>query len=322
MTSTQESIVYDLEYGMQKGYLQKKIVFLKPIPNKKLTLTNKDRQSIHNFMYEGAIIDWCLPMDETWKYFDPFTKKVDGKEVHDQDEQKFFEAMLGEDLHLNHSKADCFWNVGREGQVARVRFEVDPTIKAIGYKFDLSVPQDVIKYKIAKMQYNVISSTQTPQSHHVWMLVDKDEEEKAVSKATQNIVEAYIALGKLSENAEKAKEFLELYFMTKKQNKSVPGNITLDGLTTQLRNLVDLNAKEFAAIYNDPDKDIKLLLLRGIKCGAITKSGVNSYEIPNSGLGVATLEETIDSLKVAKKNRDTDDNYDKLIARIELAESK
>ena len=34
------------------------------------------------------------------------------------------------------------------------------------------------------------------------------------------------------------------------------------------------------------------------------------------------MEETIDSLKVAKKNRDTDDNYDKLIARIELAESK
>lgn len=322
MTSTKESVVYDFEYGMQKGYLQKKIVYLKPISGKKLTLTTKNKESIHNFMYEGAIIDWCLPMDETWKYFDPFTKIVDGKKVHNDDEQKFFEAMLGEDLHLNHTKPNCFWNVGLEGQVARLRFEVDPTIKSIGYKFDLSVPQDVIKYKIAKFQYNVIPSTKTPQDHHVWVLIDKEEEEKAISKSTQDVVEAYMAVGALSQSAEKAKEFLELYFMSKKQSKSIPKDITLDGLTNQLRQLVDSNAKDFAKIYNDPDKEYKLLLLRGIKCGAITKSGVNSYEIPNGGLGVASLEETIDWLKVKKKTRDTTDDYEKLINRIEIAENK
>jgi hypothetical protein len=307
METTQEK-VYDLEYGYSKGYIQKKLVYLKPVGNKFLTLMLKEKNNpVHGFMYEGSRIDWCLPMNERQQYYDPFK---------DDDEKKFFEAQLRVSFDLNHNKPDCIWNCGLD-LTTRVVFEVDANIKTIGYKFDLNKPADVIKYKVAKMQYNVGTSDKEVRPHHTWILIDKETEDTAKLDITNDSIEIYKALGAMEQHVDKMREFLNLYIIENKLSEEIPANMTQNAFKVRLQQIIDKDKKGFLAVVRDENKEYKLLLISAIKAGAINKLGVNGFELP--GVGKWDYMQAIEALKLYKKKRDEDETYDQLLARIDLA---
>jgi hypothetical protein len=309
MAKEQGEIVYNLEYGISKGYLQKKVIYLKPVGNKNLTLTTKEKgnNQIHGFMYEDAIIDRCLPMNERMQYYDPFKN---------DDEKKFFEAMLGVDFSLNPNKENCIWNVGKD-LTTRLRFEVNALVKTIGYKFDMMKPEDVIKYKVAKMQWDMVPSTEEIKPHHTWVLIDKEIEETSKMDAAKDFMEAYMAFGAIEQHVDKMREFLNLYILANKISETIPDNMTQNALIVRLKQIIDKDMKGFLEIVRDADKEFKLLLLKAIKAGAITKTGVNGFDFP--GVGKWDYNQAIDMLKLYKTKREEDETYDTLIARIDLA---
>ena len=310
MTEKQESPVYNQEYGITKGYLQKKEIFLKPVGGKSLTLMTKEKGNnpVHGFMYEDAIVDRCLPMNERMQYYNPFKN---------EDEQKFFEAMLGVDLSLNPNKETCLWNVGKD-LTTRLRFEVNAMVKTIGYKFDMLKPEDVIKYKVAKMQWDMVSSTDEIKPHHTWILIDKETEDTSKMNSANDLMEAYTEFGGMKQHVEKMKEFLGLYILENKLSEGIPANMTQNAFIVRLQQIIEKDMKGFLKIAKDEDKEYKILLSKAIKAGAINKTGVNGFELP--GLGKWDYDQTVEMLKLFKKKRDEDDTYDQLLARIDLSE--
>lgn len=295
------------EDGIKKGFLKNKKVWLKPNPGKKLTLiTSTD--TIHSFTYDGASYEWCLPQNNNLDYFNPF----------DSDEERFyFEDLLGKDLSTNRGPS-CFWN--SDNPDARVSLVVDASIREIGYELDLSNPNDVLRYKVLKMQHDVAPSWEkrNDRMHYKWVLVDSEVEDTTKKKNADAKIEAYTFFGSIKEHKEKMVDFLTMYFMNTKRYEEVPDDMTTNALISHIETILEKDIKGFNDTASDKDKETKLLIIKGVKIGAIEKYGVNSYGFP--GDHKWSLGEFIDILKSYKENQD--EQYLKLIARLDISKNK
>lgn len=297
---------------LKKEYLPNKIVYLKPVPGKDLTLTKKDKESAHSFMYEDAIVEKCLPMDERMNYYNPFK---------DEQERKFFEEITGKNLALDYTSKDCAWNTGRNS--LKLRFQVTQAIKAFGYSFDLSKPYDNLKYKIAKMQPDIAESLSEALSrpNFVWYLSDGEEEAQVESKAFDVNMKLYMELGSIRASKEKMSQLLQLYYMEFDLAKAVPKDITTNALESEIQIIIRDNGPKLLKVLEDPDKDIKILIYQGVEAGAIEKSGANSYHLSGSS-DIEPYLEFVETIKHFKNIKNTDDTYGVLLQRIQKASKR
>lgn len=299
------------EFGLKEGYLKNKEVWLKPIPDKNMTLITQDkRNSIHAFMYEGATIEWCVPVNERLDLYDPFASK--DKKGSNEDERAYFEGMLGLNLKIT-SSPDCYWRTDK----AKVKITKDASVMQMGVRFDMSNPEDVIRIKILGMQRDIAPNWEEKDNrpHYKWVLVDAEIVDNKKKKDTDSLVEAFTHFGSIKESLEKMKDFLTIYYMTNKEFKEVPANATSTFLQNELRDIIDNNRDKYLEIVDDPDKDMKLLILKGIGVGAIQKIGVNAYAFPGDSKKY-TLEQLINHLNLAKEN--SDDIYMQVVAQIDM----
>ena len=303
------------EEGLKKGYLKSKKVYLKPIEGKRMTLIAQSDNSVHSFMYDGATYDRCLPLNARGDFYNPFDS---------DDEKDFFERLTGKELRADSSNPKCVWVTGADGGTGmnitiKVKFNVDTTIKTQGFEFDLMNPNDVLRLKIAKMQWDTAPSWENrhDKPHYVWAIVDGQEEDLTKKKLALTSTRAYIEFGKIQDNKDKMIEVLKLYYMNSNLNKDVSNDISSNALITEIQNIIEKNIEGFLKVVEDPDKDTKVLILNGIKASAIEKFGNGTYCIPN---GIKySLEDFITFLNVAKDRKDTDDTYLTILARIDLA---
>jgi hypothetical protein len=312
--ATKETVLTEKEQHLKlrEKYLPNKEVFLKPIPNKDLTLIKKDKNfSAHRFMYDGAKIERWLPMDERKNYYNPFES---------EEEKEFFEKEIGRDLSLDYRREDCIWNTG-PGNIG-LKFSVDQKMKTIGYRFDLSKPYDALTYKVARMQRDVAPNLKTgmEKKHFVFYLSDGTEENKASTEKYNLNSKLYRFFGKIEESKDKMREFLELYYMTMKEPKDVPVNISESSLRNEIQNLIDVDPVKVGLVVEDEDKDMKIILIKALKAGAVEKTGVNSYSLP--GGKKEGLEEFIGFMRLMEKKKDTDDTWGRILSRIEIFEEK
>jgi len=177
------------EFGLEKGYLQEKVIWLRPIPDRSMTLMTKDpRNSIHSFMYEGAVLEWPVPLNERLDVMDPFKGN--------SEERKYFEAMLS--LNLGTAKTpDCYWLKPE----AKVVIKKEASIMSTGVRFDMSNPEDVLRVKILRMQREVApdwNSKDIP--HYKWVLIDEEVVDTSKKKVTDMTVKVWSHYGGISEN--------------------------------------------------------------------------------------------------------------------------
>jgi hypothetical protein len=295
------------EEGFKKGFLKHKKVWLKPIPEKKLTLITGGN-TVHSFTYDGATYEWCLPQNANLDYFNPFDS---------EEEQHYFEDLLGKDLSTNRGPL-CFWN--SENAESVVSIIVDASIRSIGYELNMESPNDVIRYKILKKQHDIAPSWEkrNDRMHYKWMLVDSDVEDTTKKKEADLAIDAYTFFGTIKESKEKMSDFLTLYFMNNKEYKEVSEDTTTAVLMSQVQNIVQKDIAGFLETSTDPNREQKTLIIKGLKIGAIEKHGVNSYSFP-SGIKY-TLKEFVEILDSYKENQD--EEYLKLIARLDVHSNK
>jgi len=101
--------------------------------------------------------------------------------------------------------------------------------------------------------------------------------------------------------------------MNTKKFMAIPDNATELYLQTEVTKIAENEKEEYLRIADDEDKTLKVLILNGIKTGAMFKKGVNSYSEPGNTV-TYSLEEMVDRLKKAKEM--SDDLYLKLEASV------
>lgn len=289
------------EEAIAKGYLENRIVYLKPSPRKGKMVTEVNH--IAYFMYEGASINFVLPYENNRKVLvNPFK---------DSEERKFFEQELAVDLNPYKTQENFWFKF-------RVTFTKSPISMNEGLKLDLSDPLDNLRYRVVKCNDIVAPSWEqrTDKPSYKFALVDEHYEEEKASSDLKIYEEMFTFYGSIKNSTKKMKDFLNVYILETKQLKDIPEEADSKFLQREIKNVMDTDKNGFLRVAHDKDYDIKLFINKAVKAGAIDKHGVNSFSIPGIGTKWGLLE-MVNYLKVLKKN--TDDTYLRIEAQIQMA---
>lgn len=301
------------EIGFEKGYLQNREVFLLPMVGKRLTVITKEAESAHAFMYEGASVSFCLPQNERLDYFSPFESDA---------EQKFFEDITGIDLSYRNAKFNpkCFWHDAN----FQVSFTVSSEFKNMGYKLDLRSPMDVLRYKVLKLQYDICPSMEHAMDdklrlpHWKWVLKSSEYKDTSKSKKADANMKAYKFFGAIEDHQNKMVDFINLFYANTKQAKEVADNTATTVLKATIEELIEKHVETVVQVIEDDQYDLKSLILKGAKVGALERHGINSYSFP--GGHKYQFDEFVDFVQAAKDAQDED--YLKLLAKFQILDKK
>ena len=287
--------------GIKEGYLQDKIVVLKPVL-RTYPLINDRKDHVLYFMQDGASKFYVLPKNNYNEYVDIFK---------DEKEKAFFEDILGLDLNYNN-RVDNFW------EKFRVKITKNVNLMNGMAKFDMSDPMDNIRVRIMRLYPDVTEGWENrynkPKSK--FCLVDEGYEDISANKEMDMMEEIWTFRGEVKNSIKKLRDFLSVYYMTKKSTKSVPDDFTLEQLNSEMRKLIEEDKNGVYAMITDEDRDIKLFISKAVRCGAIERKGVTGYAIPGDPTEY-NLKDMIDHIKVLKEATDT--SYVKIDTQIKQA---
>lgn len=294
------SKIISKEEAIQKGYLQNKKVYLRPVVRGGRMITSPTH--VAYFQYDGAGNWFQLPRKlDTGVLVNPF--------VNDE-EKAFFEKYLDLDLNI-HKRKDNFWHT------FTVKVIKDYNLMHQGFEFDLSDPLDNLRWRVVKAQPSVAPNWEerTSKGEYRFALVDADYTERKEVSDTNKTIEAYTYLGSIQNSAKQMKDFLGVYYMEKKEMKFVPEDADKEWLRKEIKKIIDEEIDLALKIINDPGIKIKNFILQGIKAGAINKTARNKYDIPGEGASY-TYDELVIYLSKAEEVKD--DIYLKISAQIKL----
>ena len=204
---------------------------------------------LYGGMAVGAFHTFTVPMLRNGQLVDVLTKE----------EKAYLEEAMG--LETNalsvHRKVDNYWSN------FQVRLGKDDTI------LDLNDPEQYIKYKVLlnnteSIAPNLDAVNLRPKETYEYVILHEEEEAKANKKRVNKNIEAYKILGKIESDKDKLRTIVEIA-TSRPQHKTV----SIDILTDQIDKLIQANASLFLTIAQDPLLDAKVLLKKGLECGAV-----------------------------------------------------
>ena len=216
-------------------------------------------------MAEGAKMTLVVPRLNTGTFVNVLTDA----------EKSFLEEYMG--LEYNalsiYKKPDeeNFWNDANSNGINKVVL-----IKGDNY-FDLSNPQDYIKYKILLANKNIICSSltalrETPKATYKFVIIAEGEESKQAKNNMTNTMSCYKEYGKIEENI----ELLRMIVETLDGRPTAP-TVKLEFLQNKCNTLIQKDPKKFLSVITDPLLSTKALIKLSIENGSIANRGNYLY---------------------------------------------
>jgi hypothetical protein len=286
------------EYGIKNGFLSKRKVYLKPVIRGGAMI--KDASHTGFFMWEGASKNYTLPQKkEKAELVNPFKS---------EEERIWFSGVMGIDLNPFKS-GNNYWHS------FFVKITKNPVFMMSGQEFDLSDPVDNLRVRVLKMQPEIADSWEKrfdrPECR--FAIVNEDYEEE-INNSEMDVMETiWVYWGEIKNSQKKMADFLSLYFMQKKQNKQVSVDMSKEMLSSEIKKIIDSDKATVHSIIKDEEKDIKFLIVNGIRAGAIKKEGIGTYYFTGQ-IDKYGFNEFVDHVKFLKET--TDPIYMKLEAQI------
>lgn len=295
------------EEGLEKGYLENRKVYIKPIiANQPLLVNQKNHQM--QFMGEGCKWGYMLGINERGELLNPFNS---------EEERKYFEKIWGRSL--NHRDFnDNYWTSSHSA----VYIEKSQELMAGRKYYDLSNPEDNLKYRVLKSCKNDFAigrEDYDTNPYRKFILVDEDNDVQESSTKLKDYTDVYIEIGKIRSSKTEMIKFLTLYYAMKRTGKVVPEDNKIEWYESEVMNCVEKDFETCKRVIDDKDRDIKTLISSGLLKGAVERVGVASFRLP----GMAESYTMDNFIKVLiQMKEETDPLYMKLIAQTETSNRK
>jgi len=291
-----------IEVGIEKGYLQKRKVYIKPVSINQPMLINKNDPQV-KFMMEGCKWGYMLGIDSRGELLNPFSS---------EEERKYFEGIWGRSLN-HRDYENNYWTSPH----SIVYIDKTQELLAGRVYFDLANPEHNLRWRVLKSCSTDFADGQEDfdrNPYRKFILVDEGFEINEKSEELKNKTDVYVAIGKIIPSKEKMIEFLTLYYAFKKTGKIVPEDNKSDWYESQIMGCLDKDFDICKKIIEDKDRDIKALIATGLSKGAVERVGVASYRLPGMNESYP-MEQFITELTNMKET--TDPLYITLVAQTE-----
>jgi len=293
-----ESKIYSSKEAIEKGFLEDRKVYLKPVPrrgNKMIT----DPSHVGYFMWEGARKSFCLPSDKYGILVNPFKS---------EEEQVFLSKLL--DIDLNpRKKQDNFW------YTFYVSITKTPQFMVKGEEYNLADPMDNLRYRVLMKNSEIAPSWEErfERPYYKFAIVEEDYEEKSDNEEMEVMETIYTFWGSIKASPKKMREFLGVYLMHKRESKEIGKDVSKEFLTAAIQKAIKEDRETVYNLIKDENASIKYFIYKGIQVGAIYKKGVSTYYLIGEEKEY-TLKELVEHIKFLKET--TDPIYLKLEAQI------
>ena len=224
-----------------------------------------DNHVLSGGMAEGSKMTLVVPRLNTGTFVNVLTDA----------EKSFLEEYMG--LEYNalsiYKKPDeeNFWNDANANGINKVVL-----IKGDNY-FDLSNPQDYIKYKILLANKNIIcpsltSLKETPKATYRFVIIAEGEESKQAKTNMNNTMRCYKEYGKIEENIDLLRMIVETI-----DGRPTAPSVKLEFLQNKCNTLIQNDPKKFLSVITDPLLSTKSLIKLSIENGSIANRGNYLY---------------------------------------------
>ena len=224
-----------------------------------------DNHVLSGGMAEGSKMTLVVPRLNTGTFVNVLTDA----------EKNFLEEYMG--LEYNalsiYKKPDeeNFWNDANSNGINKVVL-----IKGDNY-FDLSNPQDYIKYKILLANKNIICPSlttlkETPKATYRFVIIAEGEESNQDKNNMNNTMMCYKEYGKIEENIDLLRMIVETI-----DGRPTAPSVKLEFLQNKCNTLIQNDPKKFLKVITDPLLSTKALIKLSIENGSIANRGNYLY---------------------------------------------
>lgn len=273
--------------------LRNERIIVRHIPKQSRMVSNP-KHILYGGMAENAKRTFVVPRLSSGRYVNVLT----------DNEKAFLEDIMGLEVNAMsiYNKVNNFWDDDNEAGVSKVTL-----LKQDNY-FDLSSPEDYIKYKILLANKDFIAPSMKeledrPKATYQFVIISEGDETKAAKKGMTTIMQCYTLYGKLEDDVDALRVIIETL-----TGVTIHPNTKKEFLQTKVNELIQGNSKMFLKVASDPLLQTKVLIKKSIEAGLIAHRG-NQYYIKNGNVpmcddGEPTLNVAAQWLNLPK-NQDT-----------------
>lgn len=238
--------------------LRNERVIVRHIP-KATGLVSDPKHVLYGGMSNSAIRRFSVPRLSSGIYVNVLTKA----------EKDYLEQALG--LEANalsiHRKIDNFWDDTTNNGISSV------TLAKQDNYFDLSNPEDYIRYKILLANKSFIAPSlkvlqDQPLATYQFVIINEGDEVKNAKAHMSSIQQCYMEYGKISEDFDTLRVIIETI-----SGRPVAPSTKIDWLQAKANEFIQANSKLFLNVITDELLDIKVLIKKAVDAGIIAYRG-------------------------------------------------
>lgn len=236
--------------------LRNERIVVKHVP-KETGMVRDPKHILYGGMAESAVKWFTVPRLTSGMYINVLTNA----------EKTCLEEVMG--LEYNalsiYNKTDNFWDN------FMVRLTKQDNI------FDLSNPEDYIKYKVLLANKDFIAPSlqeleDHPKATYQFVIIHENEESQASKKKMNATMQAYMEFGKIQDNADILRTIIETI-----DGRPTSKNSKIEFLQDKVGKLIQADAKLFVKVASDPLLSTKVLIKKAIEGGLISNRGGMLY---------------------------------------------
>lgn len=236
--------------------LRNERIIVKHVP-KETGMVRDPKHILYGGMAESAVKWFTVPRLTSGMYVNVLTNT----------EKTCLEEVMG--LEYNalsiYNKVDNFWDN------FMVRLTKQDNI------FDLSNPEDYIKYKVLLANKDFIAPSlqeleDHPKATYQFVIIHENEESQASKKKMNATMQAYMEFGKIQDNADILRTIIETI-----DGRPTSKNSKIEFLQDKVGKLIQADAKLFVRVASDPLLSTKVLIKKAIEGGLISNRGGMLY---------------------------------------------
>lgn len=248
--------------------LRNEKVIVRRLP-KRTNLVKDSNHIMGDGMHTNAYRQFCVPkMERSDNFVNVLTNQ----------EKECLERAMGLEPNAlsiyRQPRENNYWSNANPAGMSKVKLYKNDNV------FNLAVPQDYIAVKILLANKDKICPSMEeyqlrPKETYEYVIIKEGDDRKHAQKSTDATIQAFMKLGKISDD----KEILRLVVETM-LGKKISEKTTSEWMQTQLSDLIKSSAKNarlFLNIVEDDLLDIKVLIRKCISEGVIADRGGYLY---------------------------------------------